>query len=309
MRRHVGRAVAAVTIVGAVVSGCGGPGGPGTGAVVGEHVISLNDIEQQVDAAYADRNQLVANQAFQWGASGLSRMVVDAAVGDAIVGAQAAASGVTVAPADVDRTSQEVARGMYEEQVNAGNQAVQDDNVIRGLLAVTGRSAHWQTAAIALGRAAVGRVSVVVDEVAVRDRATAERSARILATGGPAADALLAGPGARRGVEYKIATDPERAGTVVFGVPQGAVVAYQPSPANASWSVARVVSRRTDGAFDSAGADKVSLSELLDIGKRVAQAEQVHNPVVVNPRFGVWDPVNFMVVQPADVAGLVLLPN
>ena len=180
---------------------------------------------------------------------------------------------------------------------------------IHGLLAVTGRSAHWQTAATGLGRTVVGRVSIVVDEVTVRDRATAERSARILATGGPAADALLAGPGARRGVDYRIATDPERAGTVVFGVPQGSVVAYQPSPANASWSVARVVSRRTDGAYDAAAADKISLSELLNIGKRVAQAEQVRNPVVVNPRFGVWDPVSFKVVQPADVAGLVILPN
>lgn len=309
MRWHVGRAVAAVTIVGAVVSGCGGPGGPGTGAVVGDHVISLNDMEQQVDAAYADRNQLVANQAFNWGAAGLSRMVVEAAIGDAIVGAQAEASGVAVAPADVDRTAQAVALGMFQDQVNAGNQAVQDDTVIRGLLAVTGRSAHWQTAAIGLGRTAVGRVSIVVDEVSVRDRATAERSARILATGGPAADTLLTGPGARRGVEYKIATDPERAGTVVFGVPQGAVVAYQPSPANATWSVARVVTRHTDGAFDGPAADQLSLSQLLDIGKRAAQAEQSRNPVVVNPRFGVWDPVNFRVAQPADVAGLVILPN
>ncbi len=251
MRTQVGRVVAAVAVVGAVVSGCGGPAQPATAAVIGDRVISLDQIEQEIDAALSDNDQLAAVRAIGGDAAGLARSVVGATIGNAIVGVRAAAAGVVVAPADVDRTATMNARGVLQQLASQGAE-VNDPSVVNGILALTRRSAAEQQAATGLGRGVVGRISIVVDEVAVRDRATAEKSARLLASGGAAADGVLAGPGARRGVTYNAATDPDRAGTVVFGVPQGAVVAYQPNPANATWSVARIVTRRTDGQPDQA---------------------------------------------------------
>ncbi|WP_143172039.1 hypothetical protein [Pseudonocardia thermophila] len=298
-----------MAVVGAVVSGCAGPGGPGTGAVIGDHVISLNDVEQQIDAALTDPDQTAAASVFGWGTDGLSRLVVESAVSNTVVGGAATAAGVRVPPEELEGIAENVALGMLQQQLQMGNMAVRDPSVVDGILEITRRAAPWQAAAIELGRHAIGRVSVVVDEVTVRDRETAERFARLLASGGNLAEQVLAEPGARRGAAYAAGTDTERAGTILFGVPEGTVVAYQPNPANASWSVARVVQRRTDGPGDPAAAEQLSQSELLNIGIRVAQAEQGNNPVVVNPRFGVWDPVGFRLVAPEDQAGLVILPS
>lgn len=308
MRRQVGRVVAAVAVVGAVVSGCGGPAQPATAAVIGDRVISLDQVEREIDAALSDNGQLAAIRAVGGDAADLARTVVGTTISNAIVGSRAAAAGVAVSPADVDRTAMINARGVLQQLAQQGIN-VNDQAMVDGVLALTRRSAEEQQAATGLGRGVAGRISIVVDEVGVRDRATAERTARLLASGGAAADGVLAGPDARRGVTYSAAADPERAGTVVFGVPQGAVVAYQPSSSNSGWSVARVVSRRTDGVADQAAVDQLSQLQLAIIGQRSAQADAASTPVVVNPRFGVWDPVGFGLTNSENTAGLVILPD
>ncbi|MGI5126083.1 hypothetical protein ACQEVB_04635 [Pseudonocardia sp. CA-107938] len=313
MRSHVGRAVAAVTIVGAVISGCGGPGAPGTAAVIGDRTIPLGQVETEVEGVLGDPGAVELAQTRDEKPIDMARDVVSSRVTEGVVVPAAAAAGVVIPQAQIDSEIDSTMRAALGGVSPADQQAIAAKaEAFRGALR---RAVPAQLTAQELGRKVAAHLAVTVDEVSVRDRATAEQLATALATGGPAAEAALSGPGVRKGVTYRATpdqahpdarVDPDRAGTVLFGVPQGGVVAYQPSQANATWSVARVVARDVAAPGKDDDVAGLSQQQLLLIGLRAAQATT--GTVTVNPRYGEWDPVRFGVVAAGDSAGRVLLP-
>lgn len=306
MRMRVGRAVAAVAVVSAVISGCGGPEQPGTAVAIGDRTIPLSQVESEVDAVLSDPGERAIAQSQGQQLTDLARSVVGARVTDSVVTPVAAAAGVVVPAAEVDLQIDNIVvsvlGGQSQEKLTPDDKAK-----VKALYGLLRRQVPAQLAAVELARRQVGGISVTVDEVPVRDRTAAEKLAGTLAAGGAAADAVMAGPGARRGVTYRATDDAERAGSILFGVPQGTVVAYRPSAGNANWSVAKVTVRRTDGPVDDQAVDSLSQQDLLPIGFRIAQAQA--GEVTVNPRYGVWDPVAFAITRPGDATGIVLLPS
>ncbi len=293
MYTKVGRVVAAVAAVGAVVSGCGGPVQAGSAAIVGDTTVPLEQVQTQVGTLLA---RVPADQRQQDTAPSLARDIVTNELLHDLLGRAAAQRGVTVTDAQVD--------GFIEQQ--GGTQALLQNSVldVEGLR----QQAHDFLIATELGRRAAPGLVVTVDLVGSPNRADAEAKARVLAAGGPAADALFKNSRtAQKGVRVAALTDTQNAGSVVFGTPVGEVVAYQPDPQAATWNVFRVVSRETDARpADPAAAAALSLQELYLIGQRTLQPVADALAVRVNPRYGVWDEVALRVVPADQTSGLVL---
>jgi hypothetical protein len=294
VHRQVGRVLAAVVVVGAAVSGCGtGPSQVGSAVIVGSTAVPLEQVQGRLDAALA-REEAVA----QLAGSGvtppdIARDVVTGAVLHDLLARTAADQGIAVSDADVDAA---IDRSGGADAALA--QSLYDLPTLR-------ERVRDRLIAVRSAQRAVPGLAVTADLVAAQDRAEAASDARLLAAGGPEADALFtANPeNSRRGITYQAVTSPEAAATVLFGLPVGGTAFFQPTPGqDGPWLVARVTDRRTDAAADPSAAGSLSESELSAIGERLLQplAEQVG--VRVNPRYGVWDPVSLRVVAP-DVAG------
>jgi hypothetical protein len=86
------------------------------------------------------------------------------------------------------------------------------------------------------------------------------------------------------------AQSPQLATTLLFGVPAGTVVAYQPSGENGNWLVAHVKERSTTAKPSTEGVSQDLTGKVLaGIGVRMLQPLADELKVKVNPRYGVWD--------------------
>ncbi|HEY0812849.1 MAG TPA: hypothetical protein VGE11_06165 [Pseudonocardia sp.] len=293
MQTKVGRAIAAVAVVGAVVSGCGGPIQAGSAAVVGDTTVPLDQVQTQLGVLLP---RVPADQRQQDTSASLARDIVTNELLHNLLTRAAAEQGITVTDADVDN--------FITQQ--GGAQALLQNSVLD--LPGLRQQAHDFLIATDLGRRAAPSLLVTIDLIGSPGRADAEAKARVLAAGGPAADALFANPGtAKRGVRVDAISDTQNAGSVVFGTPVGDVVAYQPDPQQATWNVFKVTQRRTDAApADPAALSALSLQQLYLIGQRTLQPEADALAVRVNPRYGVWDQVALRVVPADQMSGLVI---
>jgi hypothetical protein len=86
------------------------------------------------------------------------------------------------------------------------------------------------------------------------------------------------------------------------------VVAFQPNPQQSTWIVFKVTQRRTDARSDPATVSSISQSQLINIGDRLLQPDAEALGVRVNPRYGVWDPIQLRVVADGQQAGMILQP-
>ncbi len=300
MRRAAVRlgAAGAVVVMGAVVSGCGGPVQAGSAAIVGDTSVPLSLVQDQIAAAQAavPAGQRTSAQDVRY-----ARSVVADDVTRGLLARRSAAAGVTVSDKDVDDFIQQQGGLTLIEQQTGLTEA---DIRTQGRNLVT---------AIELGRRLAPGLVVTADVVPAANRADAEAKARTLAAGGSAADALLSGPNAQKGKQFT-ATDyplnPSAPGaaqrTVVFGTSVGETVAYQPDPQQGAWSVFRVTQRRTDAPAAPGAADKLDQSTLLLLGQRMIQPLADQLGVRINPRYGVWDPIALNVVPADQTAGVVL---
>lgn len=293
MQTKVGRAIAAAAVVGAVVSGCGGPIQAGSAAIVGDTTVPLEQVQSQLGSLLA---RVPADQRQQDTGASLARDIVTNELLHNLLTRAAVEQHITVTDANVD--------AFITQQ--GGAQALLQNSVLdlEGLR----QQAHDFLVATELGRRAAPGLVVTLDLIGSPNRADAEVKARVLAAGGPAADALFADTRtAQRGVKVAAVTDSQNAGSVVFGTPAGAVVAYQPDPQQATWNVFRVTDRQTNATpTDPAAAAALSLQQLYLIGQRTLQPVADALAVRVNPRYGVWDEVALRVVPADQTSGFVI---
>lgn len=298
MRKQVGRVLAAVAVVGAVVGGCGGPVQAGSAVIVGTEAVPLERIQSRLEAVLG-RSELVSQFTAQGGGpADIARDIVTRAVLHDLLARQAAAEGVAVPDAAVDAEIDE--RGgvaallaSTATDLDGLRERVRDDLV-----------------AVALAQRVVPGLSVTVDLVAATSRAEAEQTAKVLAAGGPGAAALFTDnpQTSSAGMVFVAATEPDTAGTVLFGLPVGGTAVYQPNPRQSSWIVLRVTDRRTDAVSDPVAVSQISKDQLVGIGERLMQPVAQRLGVRVNPRYGVWDPIRLRVVPEDLTAGTVLQP-
>ena len=285
--------MAALAVVGAVVSGCGGPIQAGSAAIVGDTTVPLEQVQSQLGTLLA---RVPADQRQQDTGASLARDIVTNELLHNLLTRAAVEQRITVTDAQVD--------SFITQQ--GGAQALLQNSVLdlEGLR----QQAHDFLVATELGRRAAPGLVVTLDLIGSPNRADAEAKARVLAAGGPAADALFADTRtAQRNVKVGAVTDTQNAGSVVFGTPVGDVVAYQPDPQQATWNVFRVTDRQSNAApANDPAAAALSLQQLYLIGQRTLQPVADALAVRVNPRYGVWDEVALRVVPADQTSGLVI---
>jgi SurA-like protein len=297
VRMQVGRVVAAVAVIGAVISGCGGPSQAGTAAFVGDNAIPLERVQTQLDAALAKKD-LIAQLTAQGGSTaGVARSIVTRAVLHDLLALRAAEAGIVVTDAQVDAQITE----------SGGADALLDGSLYD--LPTLRERVRDDLIAAQLAQREVGGLAVTADLVAATSREKADAAAAALQAGGAQADALFSDPQtSARNTTFDAASQPDNASTVLFGVPVGTVVAFQPNPQQSTWIVARVVDRRTDAPSDPAAVSSISQSQLVAIGERLLQPTADQVGIRVNPRYGVWDPIQLRIVGEDQQVGSVLPP-
>jgi len=296
--RQVGRALAVVATVGVVVSGCGaGPSQVGSAVIVGTTSVALEQVQSRLDVALGKTDVVAQLASSGVGAPDIARDVVTGAVMHDLLARTAAAEGITVSEADVDAALQE--SGGADAALS---QSLYDLSAIR-------ERVRDRIIAVKHAQRIVPGLTITADLVAANSRDDAAAKARVLATGGPEADALFASnpETSRRNMSYQAVRSPEAASTVLFGLPVGRTAYFQPSPQQGGWIVLRVTDRQEDANADPSAAASLGDSDLAAIGDRLLQPLSEEVGVRVNPRFGVWDPVSMRVVA-ADQQGGAILP-
>ena len=298
MYRQVGRALAVVATVGVVVSGCGtGPSQVGSAVIVGTTAVPLEQVQSRLDVALGKTDVVAQLASSGVGAPDIARDVVTGAVMHDLLARTAATEGITVSEADVDAALQE--SGGADAALS---QSLYDLSAIR-------ERVRDRLIAVKHAQRIVPGLTITADLVAANSRDDAAAKARVLAAGGPEADALFASnpETSRRNMSYQAVRSPEAASTVLFGLPVGRTAYFQPSPQQGGWIVLRVTDRQEDANADPSAAASLGDSDLAAIGDRLLQPLSEEVGVRVNPRFGVWDPVSMRVVA-ADQQGGAILP-
>jgi hypothetical protein len=295
---QVGRVAAAVAVLGAVISGCGGPDQAGSAVIIGADSVPLSRVQSQLDTALSKTDQIARITAQGGTTADLSRSIVTREVLHDLLQRRAAAEGIVVTDAQIDA---ELAGSGGVDAIVDGS--LYDHSTLR-------QRVRDDLIAAQLAQRSVAGLAVTADLVAATSRADAEAKAQTLARGGPAADALFTDPRvAERGTTVQAASNPNEAGSVLFGVPVGGVVAFQPSPQESTWIVFKVTDRRTDAPSDPAAVSNMSQAQLTTIGERMLQQDAEKLGVRVNPRYGVWDPIQLRVVADGQQTGTVLSPS
>lgn len=298
MRKQVVRVVVAVAAAGAVATGCGSaPSQVGSAVIIGDRSVPLESVQSQVQTALAKPGQVAQLKQQGGSEADVARGIVTQQVLHDLLGRQAAADGIAVSEQQVDA----------ELAGNGGADQVLDSSLYD--LSTLRERVRDNLIAAQLARNVVGGLSVTVDLVAATSQAEADGKAKVLAAGGPAAEALFADVNtAARGQTIQAVNYPDDAGTVLFGTPVGDVVVFQPSAQQAGWIVFRVTDRRTDVASPPDALNNLSQQQLVAIGERTLQPVADRVGIVVNPRYGVWDPVQMRIVGADEKAGEILHP-
>jgi hypothetical protein len=298
--RQVGRLLAAVAAVGVVVSGCGsGPSQVGSAVIVGSTAVPIDQVQARLDVALGKPEALAQLAGNGVGPPEIARDVVTSTVLHDLLSRTAAAEGIAVSDTDVDAAL---------EQGGGADAALSQS--LYDLPAVRERIRD-RIIAVRHAKRLVPGLTVTADLIAATSRDDAADKARILAAGGPEADALFAqNPNtSRRGIGYQAASSPEAASTVLFGLPVGRTAYFQPNPQQDGWIVLRVTDRRDDPNADPAPVAGLGESDLAAIGERLVQPLSEEVGVRVNPRYGVWDPVSMRVAAPGRTSGAILPPS
>jgi hypothetical protein len=292
---QVGRVVAAVAAVGAVVSGCGGPVQAGSAAIVGDTSVPLATVQTEL----ADVLARIAPAAGQQdkGAQ-IAQFILTSDVQHELLQRQATALGITVSDPAVDAYIAD--HGGLKALLKSSGL---DEPGLREQVRDTLVSAN-------LGRRAVGGLQVTADIVTATSKDEAMSDAHQLAAGGAGAAALFSDPTtSKRGGVYPAASVPDTVGTVLFGAPVGDTVYFQPNSTDPHWLVVKVTARRTDATPDPAALSQVTVGQLSAIGLSTLRPVADKLGVRINPRYGVWDRMALSVVATDQAVGIVAAPT
>jgi hypothetical protein len=306
-----------------VLAGCGtGPDRTGAAAVVGNTVIPIDEIQDNLRTAVPDLRIAVDQQAAQQGIppgstippqllAQESRRLVTVRVLHELIAEQSRRDGIVVSPQRVDAA---LARAGGAEAAAQGSGF--DPATIRGLVAD-------QLAAGDIGRQVFDRLQVTIDYATAPDRATAEALARQVAADpsrapqlfgqgqGAGANGLTLRPGQDQGAGLR-----SSASSLLFGLPAGTVTitpggssqaGRNQDPAQGPWSVIHVRERTLDappapGVTPAAAVDD---DTMFGFGLRQLQPLALELGVTVSPRYGAWDPTQLDVVDDAGAVGVV----
>lgn len=307
------RALVAVLAGCLLLAGCGsGPSQTTAAVLFGDHEVTVDQVQQVIDRA-VQRQPAARQLAQQHKLDLLGRAVVSQLVLHELITRAARREGLRADPTQV-------------EQAMAGlDQPVPTSGVDpAGLASAIALRARDRTEAATdylleqeLGDKYADKMSVDFDYTTVASddngprRAQAQAKAEQAASSPNATTALVradadAGVEAEPGFSLPALQSPVLAGSVLFGVPAGTVVAFQPDPSQSIWIVA-TIRKRDLNSPPPAQIQPSSPSELVLIGIRLLQQDVASSGVEINPRYGVWDPVAMSLApNTAELSGFVL---
>ncbi|MEJ8280398.1 SurA N-terminal domain-containing protein [Pseudonocardia spirodelae] len=294
------RITAALLIVGAVAAagaGCGtGPSRVDAAAIVGQESIPLATVQPAITSVLA-RPGLVDGLKSQGGSEAdIGRAVVSQLVIRDLLDLAGPELGVTV-------TDQQVEQAIAQQ---GGAEAVEASSLsVGGPQAAT----RDELALAAIARSELPRLSVTADVAVAQDRAQAATLAREVAAGGQRAETALAGAGTtQRGLAIRPAETPQAALTPLIGIPAGWVAAF-PLGSGQGWVVVRVTQRTVADAAPAGPASeaiaRLDRQSLTEAGIRLLTPTALRTGVELNPRYGVWDPIQMLAVPGAEQASVV----
>ena len=298
-RRAVLGVGAGVVAASVLIGGCG-TGQFGAAAFVNGTEITQGQVHDQLVTVLDKegpqaRAQLVAGRQLD----DVSRKILTLRIRHQLLDIAARRTGVTVDQAQVNRLIKEV--GGAQE---ASKGTIFDANSYR-------ERATDRLLLVALGRSALRDSAVTVDYTTANTRTAAKQRVDELAQAGSKRARQLidadvrAGKDAELGKRIVAADDPIFATTPAFGVAENTVVAFQLADTK-PWVVMVVKNRADRGVQPSEHAPEIeqldpALLEAIGLRQLARVADEVG--VRLNPRYGVWDPVNLQVVSDENETG------
>ena len=302
--RRAALGLAGAVAAGMLIAGCGSDQ-LGAAAFVAGTEIPVDQVHDQLVTVLNKegpqaRAQLVAGQQLD----DLSRKLVTVRIRHQLLDIAARRAGLTVDAAQVNRLIKSVGGA---EAASKGT--IFDADSYR-------ERAKDKLLTAELGRAALRNSAVTVDYTTAATRAAAkQRVAELSQAGSKRAQQLIdadvrAGKDAELGKRIVAADDPIFATTPAFGVAEGTVVAFQLDNTQ-PWVIMVVKNRANHGAEASEHApqiDQIQPAVLEAIGLRQLARVSDEVGVRLNPRYGMWDPVNIEVVSDENEAGGFVAP-
>ncbi|OXM73221.1 hypothetical protein CF166_11060 [Amycolatopsis sp. KNN50.9b] len=303
-----------------LLAGCGsGPSQVGAAVIVGDREITVDQVQDLLDKAVLE--QPAAQQLSQQHKLDLlGREIVRQLVVHDVLARAAQREGLAVDPRLLDQflADDPLADPVSTAGADPSQLAQQIANRVRDHREVITDSLLLQ----ALGQKYLDRMSVTFDYTSVssdlggaqpldrREQAIA-KAEQMAASPAAAAEVIRAdaAAGVRTSVGEAVpaAQAPDLATLVLFGVPPGTVVAFQPSQEQAVWIVAIVRERNLNAPSSGEQAVQPSPAQLAAIGQRLLQPYVEEAGVRINPRYGVWDPVAMnLAPSSAETTGVVV---
>jgi SurA N-terminal domain len=289
---------ALLAAAGLLLTGCGsGPSQVGAALIIGDNVISVNQVQQELDNVVA--TQASAKQAEQQGKlDATMRTILTGHVLHQLVGKAAARDGITVSDQEVDQLVSQT--GGLDK--------------VASTLSVDTSNARDAVKDVLLEAALADRyadsLAVKFDYVVATTRADAVAKANQLAADPGAIKAMVQaasanGGAGQTGVSISLGQflqQPQGNLGPLFAAPRNTVVAFQPQPSQSpEWIVAVITDHvGTASRSASSSASSANIGSLEGIGVALLSQEAKSTDVRVSPRYGTWDPVGMQVVAAND---------
>lgn len=306
VRRPVALAFALIATL--VLTACGsGPSQVGAAAIVGDHVIPLDDVQQEMRWRL---DSMAQEERQQFQADNHGRELVRTRIVHHLLNIVAEREGLQPDQDKVDRII-ENSGGAENAASIAGIAPDQVSKVLADHILLQQLGEHY------LDRLSVRLVGTMIVEEDMES--TAEEQARSLGeliAANPDDAAQVVQDSGYQLVEQELSFEqalqeqPALATSAVFGAQEGTVLMIQPHPRQAVWLVALVQERAVDAASEQDGDTEMNPQVLHDAGLRQLQPLADELGVRVNPRYGVWDStVMAPVPSEEQKAGYQLLPQ
>lgn len=289
---------ALLAAAGLLLAGCGsGPSQVGAALIIGDNVISVNQVQQELDNVVA--TQASAKQAQQQGKLDVTmRGILTGHVLHQLVGTVAARDGIAVSDQQVDQLVSQ--SGGIDK--------------VASTLSVDSSSARGAVRDVLLEAALADRyassLAVRFDYIVASTRADAVQKAGQLAADPRAITSLVQaasanGGAGQTGVSISLAQflqQPQGNLGPLFAAPKNTVVAFQPAASQSpEWIVAVITDHVGSPSHSaSASASASSIGPLEGIGVALLSQEAKGTGVRVSPRYGAWDSVGMQVVSATD---------
>ncbi|MGW4211666.1 SurA N-terminal domain-containing protein [Lentzea sp. NPDC004789] len=282
-----------------LATGCGtGPAKAGSAAIVGDQAITLETVQDRtVRVLNKEPGAKQARDRGQFKLEQISRAVLANEILHRFAENAAQRENITVDETKVYDVVQQ-AGGPEAASADSLNDATNIHRQVRdGLIFAE------------LARRNLATLQVTMDFVSVKDPKEARKMAeQVAADPAKMEEFIQAAPRSTQGSQLsgrdqqlRISENASLAGTPLWAVKPGTVVVFKTNDQSATSEVALVKDRKTLPAVPGEDdiADRADPKLLFDFGKRIAQYLAADLSMEVNPRYGVWDPIDTM-VKPSE---------